>query len=75
MAGFEQAVPRDWWEVLALNGTMKMEKTEGEFFFLKWETDSSSGSFYTSCSPVLFLPCQSMEKIVNQVFCAIGGIL
>lgn len=52
-----------------------MEKTEGEFFFLKWETDSSSSSFYTLCCPVLSLPHQSMEKIVNQVFCAIGGIL
>lgn len=45
--GLKQAVLSDWWEVLALNGTMKMEKTEGEFFFLKWETDSRSSSFYT----------------------------
>ena len=65
--GLKQAVLSAWWEALALEGTMKMEKTEGEFFFLKWETDPSSSSFYTLFLTLSFPP-HSIGKIVNQVF-------
>lgn len=60
----KQAVVRDWWEALDLNGTMEMEKTEGEFFF-KWEMDSSSSSFYTLFGSSLSLTHHSVENIVN----------
>lgn len=66
--GLEQAVLSGWWEALALKGTMKMEKTEGEFFLLKWEAHSTSSSFHTLFGPILSLPHQSMGKIVNPVF-------